>query len=186
MNVYDFDKTIYKKDSTLEFFKFSIKKDFKLLRYFPLQLSYLILFKIKITSKETFKEKFYSFLNGIEDVDHFIELFWNEEIKNIEQWYLTQQNPDDLIISASPTFLLKDICRRINIENLIASEVNKKSGKLESKNCYGIEKVHRFKQEYGAKEISKFYSDSISDLPMGKIANEFFLVKKGNIEKWSN
>ena len=37
MNVYDFDKTIYNGDSTLDFYIFSIKKNLLLLRYFPKQ-----------------------------------------------------------------------------------------------------------------------------------------------------
>ena len=43
MNVYDFDKTIYDGDSTIDFYLFSIKKDFTLIRYFPKQVFYIIL-----------------------------------------------------------------------------------------------------------------------------------------------
>ena len=35
MNVYDFDGTIYKGDSSLDFFKFFIKKDPKILAFTP-------------------------------------------------------------------------------------------------------------------------------------------------------
>ena len=38
MNVYDWDKTIYPKDSTAEFYLYNVKKDLMLLRFLPKQL----------------------------------------------------------------------------------------------------------------------------------------------------
>ena len=60
MNVYDFDKTIYNGDSTLDFYIFSIKKNLLLLRYFPKQFSGIILYHLKIRKKNkklVFKSK---------------------------------------------------------------------------------------------------------------------------------
>ena len=57
----------------------------------------------------------------------------------------------DLIISASPEFLLKPICGILGIKHLIASKVSPVDGKYTGKNCHGKEKVRRFKQLYNEK-----------------------------------
>ena len=135
-------------------------------------------------SKLEFKEKFYSFLKGINDTDSFINEFWDKNQNKIKQWYLDSQKDDDLIISASPTFLLNEICRRIGIKHLIASEVNKKTGVCEGKNCYGEEKVVRLKEVFEDHKIEEFYSDSLSDAPLSLLAEKRFIVSGNNITVW--
>ena len=85
MNVYDFDKTIYDGDSTLDFYIFSIKKNLLLLRYFPKQFSGIILYYLKVINKERYKEFFFSFLNGIKNIDE-IKKFWEKNEKKIKNW----------------------------------------------------------------------------------------------------
>ena len=135
-------------------------------------------------SKLQFKEKFYSFLKGIKDVDSMVELFWNENQDKIKDWYLKSKEESDVIISASPEFLLNNICRRIGIKHLIASEVNKNTGICEGENCYGEEKVLRFKKYFEKGEIKKFYSDSLSDAPISLMASERYIVNGNNILPW--
>ena len=78
MNVYDFDKTIYDGDSTLDFYVFSIKKDLSLLRYLPKQFLGIVFYYLKIINKERYKEFFFSFLKGIGNIDEEIKQFWKE------------------------------------------------------------------------------------------------------------
>ena len=184
MNVYDFDKTIYAGDSTLDFYFFSLKKSPMLIRFFPIQIIGFIKYMFGMYSKLQFKEKFYSFLKGIKDVDSMVELFWNENQDKIKDWYLKSKEESDVIISASPEFLLNNICRRIGIKHLIASEVNKNTGICEGENCYGEEKVLRFKKYFEKGEIKKFYSDSLSDAPISLMASERYIVNGNNILPW--
>lgn len=184
MNVYDFDKTIYAGDSTLDFYFFSLKKSPMLIRFFPIQIIGFIKYMFGMYSKLQFKEKFYSFLKGIKDVDSMVELFWNENQDKIKDWYLKSKEESDVIISASPEFLLNNICRRIGIKHLIASEVNKNTGICEGENCYGEEKVLRFKKYFEKGEIKKFYSDSLSDAPISLMACERYIVNGNNILPW--
>ncbi|WP_455795203.1 HAD-IB family phosphatase [Clostridium butyricum] len=184
MNVYDFDKTIYDGDSTLDFYFFSIKKSPMLIRFLPIQIIGFIKYMFGMYSKLQFKEKFYSFLKGIKDVDSMVELFWNENQDKIKDWYLKSKEESDVIISASPEFLLNTICRRIGIKHLIASEVNKNTGICEGENCYGEEKVLRFKKYFEKGEIKKFYSDSLSDAPISLMASERYIVSGNNILPW--
>lgn len=182
INVYDFDKTIYQGDSTIDFYLFCLKKNISLLRYLPIQIYGFIIYIFGLREKEYFKEKFFCFLKGIKEVDKYISEFWDKKQKNIKDWYLKEHKPSDVIISASPEFLLKPLEKRLRIK-VIASKVNKKTGQFESKNCYGEEKVNRFFIELKNKKISKFYSDSMSDKPMMNHAKETYLVNKNVIKK---
>ena len=185
MNVYDFDKTIYDGDSTLDFYIFSIKKNLLLLRYFPKQFSGIILYYLKVINKERYKEFFFSFLNGIKNIDDEIKKFWKKNEKKIKNWYLNQKNEKDVVISASPEWLLKPITDKLEI-NLIATKVDKRIGKFNSLNCYGNEKVKRFKEKFPNGEIENFYSDHHSDTPMFLISKNAWIVKGEKIEKWTD
>lgn len=184
MNVYDFDGTIYRGDSTIDFYFFCLQKNPLLCRYLPRQILAALKYKMKKQSKEQFKTQFFSFLNGITDIDSMVKLFWDRNEDKIAEWYQKQKNEQDVLISASPEFLLMEISKRLGIQNLIASEIDKDSGLLEGKNCYGIEKVKRFRKEFPQDEIHIFYSDSKSDQPMADIAKQSFFVKNGKPKEW--
>lgn len=184
MNVYDFDKTIYIKDSTLDFFKFCLKRNKKIYMYMPSLLWYgLKYIFIKNFSLTNFKEKFFSFLKHI-DTDKEVEEFWLTYKKGIKEWYLNRKKEDDVIISASPEFLLLPICNELGIKHLIASKVDKNSGLFQSKNCKGEEKVVRFREIFGNAKIDEFYSDSESDMPLVKIANFSMKIKGDKLVEW--
>ena len=183
MNVYDFDNTIYKGDSTRDFYFYSLKKHPGIIKYLPYQAYYFIKFALKIITKTEFKEKFYIFFKGIADIDAFVEAFWTEHRKNIKKWYFDIQRKDDIIISASPYFLLKPICDKLEISTLEASNVDKYSGKYDGLNCWGDEKVKRF-NKISSEKIESFYSDSYSDSPLAEIADTAYMVKGDRIYKW--
>lgn len=130
MNVYDFDKTIYKGDSTLDFYFFCLRKKPIIIKEFPKQIYSAILYKLGKITKTEFKENFYIFLNDLENIDNLLKEFWDNNQNKIKSFYLKQKNYDDVIISASPTFLLEPICRRLNIKYLIASKVDKNTRKI--------------------------------------------------------
>lgn len=183
MNVYDFDGTIYAGDSTVDFFLYSLKKHPSLLRYLPKQAWGFLLYFCKRISKRRLKEYFFSFLKGT-DLQCEVDSFWEEKRGKIYDWYLGQQAPEDMVISASPTFLLAPICSCLGIKYLIASAVDPKTGRFTGENCRGEEKVRRLTAEYKVTHIDKFYSDSRADLPLAKIADAAYLVKNGAVREW--
>ena len=183
MNVYDFDGTIYDGDSSVDFFLYALERKPSLLRYAPRQAWGFLLCGLKRISKTRLKEYYFSFLSGI-DTEKLTEDFWNQKRHKIYKWYLDQQQPDDIIISASPEFLLQPICRRLGICHLIASEVDPETGMFAGENCRGQEKVQRLESEYNVNHIDTFYSDSLSDRPLAEIADKAFWVDKGIIREW--
>ncbi len=183
MNVYDFDRTIYDGDSTIGFFLFTLKHKPSLIRYIPKQVIGFLLYGMKKIDRTELKEYFFCFLSSI-DAEKMANDFWGQNHKKIYGWYLEKKQSDDVIISASPDFLLKPICQRLSIRHLIASRVDVKSGKFLGNNCRGEEKLRRFTDEYHITYIDEFYSDSYSDLPLAQIADKAFLVKNGTITEW--
>lgn len=183
MNIYDFDGTLYDGDSTFDFILYSLKKHPVLIRFLPSQGWAFALYAAKRISKTAMKERFYRMLTGY-DAEALLEEFWDTHQHKIFPWYPGQQEETDIIISASPEFLLAPICRRLGIRHLIASRVDSRTGKYTGENCWGDEKVVRLKDQMGITHCDKFFSDSYSDTPLANIADEAFLIKKGQICNW--
>lgn len=61
-NLYDFDKTIYDGDSSVDFFLYTLAKKWSLIKYIPKDFLAIIKYKSKKISKEEMKETFFSFL----------------------------------------------------------------------------------------------------------------------------
>lgn len=184
MNVYDFDNTIYRGDSSIDFWLFCLKHRPGIVLLLPYQFWMAFLYKLKIVEKVKFKEAFFSFLKRLPDAEKSVCIFWDKNQNKIKEWYVKQQKEDDLVISASPLFLLEEICKRVGIKRLIATDVDIKSGSFRSPNCYGEEKVKRFRLEYPDENVNGFYSDSLSDRNMAEIAQNAFIVKGDNINPW--
>lgn len=183
INAYDFDKTIYDGDSSLDFYFFCLKKNKKVLLQLPIQLWGLFLYIFKIIDKTKFKEKVFSFLKKMNNIDYYIEEFWKLNYKKIKKWYHINNKKSDVIISASPEFLLKPLEERLKVK-VIASKVDKNTGKFISKNCHDYEKIRRYEEEVKNKKIKAFYSDSIkADKAMLEYAEEAYLVNKDDIKK---
>ena len=183
MNVYDFDYTLYGGESGTDFYKFCLRHKRSLIRYWPRQAWGWIGKHILGKDNTWMKQRYYSFFRGI-DVIEMAERFWDENIVKIRAWYQSLHRHDDLVITASPEFLIKPICRRLGIRNLIASEVDPKTGKTLSRNCRDWEKVRRYRRVYGDTPIEEFYSDSYADSPLARMAAKAHMVVEGEIVDW--
>lgn len=186
MNIYDFDGTLYAGDSTMDFLKFSLKKHPALVRFLPeMGLAAVGYYVLRISDKTAMKERFFRIFTGY-DAQALVEEFWDTHEKNIFPWYPgKQQREDDIIISASPEFLLEPICRRLGIRHLMASRVDAKTGKYTGFNCWGPEKIVRLKEQMGITHCDNFYSDSKADAPLANIADHAFTIEKdGTIVPW--
>jgi len=183
MNVYDFDHTIYDGDSSVDFYLFVLCRRPYIIVFLPLQICGMALFLFGIFSKERMKEAFFVFIRYI-PLQETVSRFWDRNRKKIKSWYLQQKQDSDVIVSASPEFLLEPlVCRFLGVA-LIASRIDANTGKYIGKNCFGGEKVTRFLAAYPTAVVDDFYSDSYSDEPLARIANNAFLVRKNKITEW--
>ena len=186
MNVYDFDKTIYDGDSTVDFYLFSLRRHKKILLLAPSLLAAVTKFYVlRRGSKTDFKQVMYRFLRYV-DMKKDLPDFWEGHAGKIKAFYLRQQKKDDVIISASPEFLLAPICRQLGINCLMASRVHPQTGIYDGINCHGKEKVRRFYEKFPDGVIDDFYSDSHSDDPLAEIAKRAYIVKKEVLTDWNN
>lgn len=183
VEVFDFDGTIYNGDATLDFYFFCLMRHPRLMKYVPRQTLSGIKYYLKKEDIVYFKSQFLCFLKEINLIEE-TEIFWISYYRKIKHWYNIREKNRDIIISASPRFLLEPICKDLKVKGLIASEVNEKTGELIGLNCKGEEKVRRFKERFGYMPIKTFYSDSLSDTPMARLAQQSYLVRKEEIRPW--
>lgn len=183
MNVYDFDHTIYPGDSTLDFWRHCIGRHPAVLLSLPGAVLSGALFKAGLCSREQFKGRFYRFLRRVPDVEGEVSRFWAQNRDRIYPWYLDRRRKDDLIISASPEFLIRPVCALLGVR-AIASPVSPKTGELLGPNCRGEEKAVRLRREYPGSSVEEFYSDSVSDGPLAALADRAFLVRRGVPSPW--
>lgn len=183
MNVYDFDKTIYDGDSSIDFYKFNLKRNPKLARLWFKQGLAGLDYKRSKKSKTEMKTVFYEYFTHIDDIDQAVSDFWVEHKHKIQPWYLAQKEADDLIISASPEFLLKPIIAELEV-SLIASVVDPVTGRNLRPNCFGSEKVKRMAEHYDLADMDDFYSDSYSDDPLAQYAKQSFFVVGDKLKPW--
>ena len=183
MNVYDFDKTIYNSDSTMDFVFWCFRHHPKTLLYVPLigaaSLNYYVFHN---GTKTQFKEKMYRFLKAA-DGENDVKRFWEEKLSGIKAFYKKIHRDDDVIVSASPEFLLKPLEKKLHI-TVIASKVDIRTGKYNGLNCYHAEKVSRFRELFPDAQIEEFYSDSYSDEPLALLAKKAYIVDGEKLIDW--
>ena len=174
MDVYDFDGTLYRGDSTVDFVRFCLRRHPGIVRTLPRTgVAAAACFGLHAFDKTQFKAALYRFLVQVPDIDREVYLFWASHECNVDG--PCSPKSGDLVISASPEFLLRGVCGRRGL-GLIASQVDSHTGKTLGPNCSGAEKIVRFRELYPDAKVERFYSDSRNDDPFAAIAQRAFMV----------
>jgi phosphatidylglycerophosphatase C len=186
--LFDFDGTITSKDSFIELIKY-----YKGLSFFycgiALLSPMLLLFKAKLIKNWKAKEIVFRFFFRNESYNVFMtkcSKFCKDIVpilvkpSAIERINTHLKNGDKvIIISASLEVQLIGWCQSMNLE-LIGTKIETRdgliTGKIEGKNCYGIEKVKRLKQYLDISQYNEIYAygDSKGDLQMLELATHKF------------
>ena len=183
MDVYDFDGTLYKGDSTRDFLLWCVRRYPRAACTLPeTGVAAIRCFKLHAIEKTAFKRVLYRFLTRVPFVEAELARFWEAHTDRIDGPCNPQ--PGDLVISAGPEFLLRDVCAERGLA-LIASQVDPLTGEVLGPNCSNIQKVVRFREAYPDAEIDGFYSDSHNDDPLAHMAKRAFFVKDGALRPWS-
>lgn len=186
MNVYDWDKTITDQDSTYMFLTWMYGKYPRVLvnEAGGMLKAVWELVRSEDKSPGHLKEMLFSILKYIPDADNAVKQFWNEKQDHIRPWYLSNRKENDVVISASPEFLVRPMAESLGIKHVIATPMNPLSGCIEGLNCKGEEKVRRFLLEYPGQIVDEFYSDSFADQPMADLAKKAYMVSGSGIKPW--
>ena len=153
-----------------------------LLRTAPGTIGAAVRYRAGRIPTKTLKEQLFSFLPRL-DAEAEAAVFWETHLEGIGAWYLAQRRDDDLVLSASPEFLLRPVAEKLGFR-LIATPMDPATGRINGLNCHDAEKVRRFRAEYPGARAEDFYSDSLSDTPMAELAQRAFLVRKGRLAPW--
>ncbi|WP_165061575.1 haloacid dehalogenase-like hydrolase [Adlercreutzia sp. ZJ154] len=162
MQVFDFDGTIYDGDSTVDFYKFALRKCPACAFALPTQAAAATLYITKRISLDQFKGRFYTFLQRIDNTDALVAQFWDSHWHKIKKEVASLIKPGDMVASASPEFLLRPACKRLGV-GLIASKVDSNTGKLLGPNCRDKQKAQRLREAGLEGKIEVFYTDSSAD-----------------------
>ena len=73
--------------------------------------------------------------------------------------------------------MLAPVCEKLGVKALIATKVDRKTGKLSGENCRGAEKVRRLKAQFPDYCVLCAYSDSLTDSPILELAERAYLVR---------
>ena len=184
MNVYDFDKTIYAKDTTVQFYLWCLRRWPKIARRWPAVLWAAVGLGLHLTDKTGFKGVFLRFLWDVPQPEAEIERFWDANMPLIHSWYLARCREDDVVITASPVAFVRPACRRLGVKHVLGSPVDIATGRYDGPNCHGQAKVRAFEKAFPGSRVDQFYSDSMNDAPMAALAEQAFLVKGERLQSW--
>lgn len=168
--LFDFDGTLYKKNSLLEFTKFSKGLPsfyWGIIRLLP----FLFAMKVKLLSNEKTKKKYFSyFFKGMhytdfknlcadfalyqieKDVCPILFLTLENHLKNKDSVFIVTASPSEWIEPWSKKFGIEVIGTKIEIIDCVVS------GHFSSKNCFGQEKVNRINQQINLMDFDSIYT----------------------------
>ena len=183
MNVFDFDKTIYFHESTTGFYRFCILRRPVILLWLPVAGVYALGKLLGLCSPTRLKEAFHGYLRMLPDAEALVETYWDRHQEEIPGWMRAKLHEGGFVISASPEFIIAGLCRRLGLP-FTGTRMDIRSGKISGKSCKGAEKPLRFRELFPDAEVEEFYSDSLSDTPMARLAKKAYLVKGEKLSPW--
>lgn len=178
VNAYDFDHTIYHGDASFDFIVYCLLRYPKTWRSLLQPFMAVIRYILGQWDRKQVKQAAFAFLSALPDPEAVVASFWRTHSNKIKPWYLEQKHASDLIISASPGFLLRPIAQQLGVLPPIATVMDIHTGKISGKNCRADEKVKRLHAYDPSIKIANCYSDSMSDLPLLSLAENAYIVKK--------
>lgn len=202
--IFDIDYTLTKKETSIELYKYMLKRDKGLIKYIPAHILTGLGYGVKVFDATRTKERFLKFLNGKKEEEikgivkdfykeHISSLLYEDGLKAIKDY--KAKGYKVYLISASPEFYVNEFYNIEGVDKVIGTKFKMKDGIFEpivvGKNCKGEEKVTRLMEELKKDNIevdfenSVMYSDSLSDLPLLKLAGKGYLInykKKHELE----
>lgn len=183
---FDFDGTITKRDSFLDFVAFTEGYP-KMLKGVLIHTISILGYKLGWVSGHQIKEKLITYFYNGRSNDALVALgiqYSNTRLNTVIRpraierivWHKNQGH-EVVVVTASISQWIKPWCNHLNIK-YIATELeivnHLITGKLKGENCVGPEKVVRIKNEYDLKRLEYIYAygNSKGDKELLEIANE--------------
>ncbi|WP_040194888.1 HAD family hydrolase [Clostridium culturomicium] len=193
--IFDIDYTLTKKETSIELYKYMLKRDKSLIKYIPAHILTVLGYGVNVFDATRTKERFLKFLSGTNEEelksivrdfyrDHISNLLYEDGLKAIKEY--KAKGYKVYLISASPEFYVNEFYNIEGVDKVIGTKFKMNDGKFEpivvGKNCKGEEKVKRLMEELKKDNIevdfknSVMFSDSLSDLPLLQLAGTGYLI----------
>jgi len=193
--IFDVDFTLTKRETLIEFYKFMLIKNPKLIIHMPRILFTAILYVCKVIPLKRTKECFVSFIDGIKEEDmklsvkdfyeeRLSKILYKDAINTIKK--LKANGCKIYLISASAEFYLNELYNIKEVDKVIGTRFLRVEGihraRIHGENCKGEEKVTRLMEEIKKDNIevdfqnSYMFSDSLSDLPLFNLVGNPYLI----------
>jgi phosphoserine phosphatase len=189
--VFDFDGTLYRKDTMIQFCLFVYMRHPLRLRFVTIQLLGAILYLFKSISIEHFKTLFLSYLMEMpeEKVQEELKRFWASRFPNhfyplvVERLKALQEKKIPCVcLSASPDWMIQEACNQLGISVVLGSSVIEMEDKWVWRfNCRGKNKIALLGQKFPDAEVIEAYSDNHDDYFLLEKAIQGFKIQKGKI-----
>ncbi len=197
---FDFDGTITSRDTFLPYLYFVVGFTgffVNIHRLIPIAIMYLL----KTITNEIAKEKTLSVL-----LKGFSEDLLNKKArvfarKTLDSYitpqvyskleYHLEHGHSIILVSANLALYLKYWAKRHNIDHVIATEIEftngKCTGKLKTRNCYGVQKVVRINEFLNGNKFSYSYGygNSQGDYELLNFVNEGYFVTGEEVTPWN-
>jgi HAD superfamily hydrolase (TIGR01490 family) len=186
--LFDFDGTITTDDSLIKFIRFAegdVKTIWGIMMLSPILIAYKLGFIPNYKAKQLMLSYFFKgmdeqqFYKVAEEYSlNHIGTILRPKAMEMIAWH-KEQGHQVVIVSASIECWLKPWCDKNELD-LIATKIEMHdgvvTGKLLTKNCYGIEKANRVSAEYNLNDYDYIYAygDSRGDKELLELANESF------------
>lgn len=182
MQVFDFDNTLYKGESSFDFAMYVIQKHKDLLKYMPLAIRLLCKYKFGRLSPEEYVEYLnHSIKKVFDQKDEILSLakdFWIKNSYKLDFDMIKKIKKCDVIVTACPDFLMDPVKEALHTKHILCTKMNIKECCIEYLN-FNDNKVKLYQKEYPYTKIKNFYTDSFNDQPMMDISKHVYLVKNG-------
>ncbi len=190
--VFDFDGTLTRKDTFAEFVKFA-KGRFAFFKGVMLCSPFILAYKLGFYSNDKAKERLFSYFFKGESYHSFQELgkkfqseikkFENKDVVRLLLRHLKEQN-QVYVISASIEEWVRPWCESLGMVKVLGTQIEVDgngflTGKFQSENCYGQEKVNRLMMiEPNRKQFYLLaYGDSRGDKEMIEYADKGIYIR---------
>lgn len=184
MKVFDFDNTLYRGESSVDFALFMIRYNPRIILWLPKIFWNLLKYKLCLIRQKNIEAQIDRFLQSClpdpDTVHRLVREFWKHHRHRLNAGLLRIIRKDDAIITTGPSFLLYPIQKQLGTSNLLCSEVDL-SGKRVMHLNFGSRKVQRYRAKFGSAALHVFYTDSYNDRALMDIAESVYLVRKSSV-----
>ncbi len=183
-DLYDYDGTICPGDTGSAFWLYCLLRRPYILMFIPIQIIGILCYFCGANGKLAQNTSVYCFLRAV-DGQKLAQRFAEKRIRKTFRYFTERDRTRPTVVcSASPAFLLRPICDALGVDDLVATDVDPKTGVLRGKTCKEKEKVRRLCESLPDVLYENVYSDSLKhDAYILKLGQTAYHVVHGEPHK---